>query len=415
MKNKVLLLFISIIAIALGFFITSVNALGKTKVISEKYFENNLARVSLAEKVYSRLISYYNIKNNFEDVYPSYFGGLYISEDATALVIQVVKSNIPTETESDYSLYNEIINMDKSIKIEYVDYSFNELNSVNNYLSNYFSSGLIKSDNFNAVYIDVINNTVGVDLTDDSQIQQENFKKTIFDSKMQVNSEINFDLKTIFDSKLVTVSQSDRLYTMANLNAGGKYLRVSSQSWNYCSMGFRTRYNGKNGYVTAGHCAAGYSSFPSGTIRLKQFTNNQNYDYAFVETNSSYIPVNTLAASGVSGMTKLAVITYCPTIVTNMAIGKVGATTNYTAGKVTAINVTAAYLNADGQTYTYIKGMMKSTVHSQPGDSGAIVLIPRTDVNGGAIPLGILSGGNGTDMYFTSINNLPAALQTGTY
>ena len=50
---------------------------------------------------------------------------------------------------------------------------------------------------------------------------------------------------------------------------------------------------------------------------------------------------------------------------------------------------------------------------------GAPVFIPRTDTNGGSIPLGVLSGGShgtlgiGRTMYFTSINNVTGTIQTG--
>ena len=50
----------------------------------------------------------------------------------------------------------------------------------------------------------------------------------------------------------------------------------------------------------------------------------------------------------------------------------------------------------------------------QAGDSGGVVFISKTDVDGGAIAIGILSGGvdHENAMYFTSINDLPRSLQT---
>ena len=53
--------------------------------------------------------------------------------------------------------------------------------------------------------------------------------------------------------------------------------------------------------------------------------------------------------------------------------------------------------------------MIKSNVYQAKGDSGGVVMIPRTDSNGGAIGLGILSGGinNGNLMYFSDLNVLP--------
>jgi hypothetical protein len=173
-------------------------------------------------------------------------------------------------------------------------------------------------------------------------------------------------------------------------------------------MGMRVKYNGKNGYLTAGHCAKGYSSFPSGTVKVVQFANNQNYDYAFIQTNSSYTPTNNLAYT-TTGITKLGLITYCPTITVNMAIAKAGVKTGYTSGNVTALNVSVYYSDIN----VTLKGMIKSNLYQGRGDSGGVVMIPRTDANGGAIGLGILSGGVNLDyeMYFSDMNVYPIALQ----
>ena len=170
-------------------------------------------------------------------------------------------------------------------------------------------------------------------------------------------------------------------------------------------MGMRVRYNGKNGYLTAGHCTNGIgTTIQSGTVRARQLANNQKFDYAFIETKSTYTPTNTLEkySNSPSNITKLGLVNYCPTITVNMAVSKEGITTGYTAGKVTGVNASVYYSDIK----MTITGMVKTNVYSQPGDSGGVVMIPRTDSNGGAIGLGILSGGNSSDMYFSDINSI---------
>lgn len=202
--------------------------------------------------------------------------------------------------------------------------------------------------------------------------------------------------------------RKDNKTTVKTIKAGGS---IAAQGGT-CSMGFRTKYNGKTGYVTAGHCVKKgiNSKVASGTVKLFQFANNKKYDYAFIQTNSSYSPSNTLAYNnGLS--TKLAVVTSKPSFVVNTPIAKVGATTGFTIGQVKALNVTVYYSNENKT----IKGLVQSNLKTLSGDSGGVVLMPYSNSNGGGIPIGILSGGSTSVMYFTSINNLPSALRTGRY
>lgn len=402
MKNKIIV-FLGLIAIVLTGFITSVNALGLTPSNSsfndEDYLERNWARVELATKVQTTINDYYNIKDIYSDTYPTYFGGMYISDDATNLIIQIVEKNIPSDGSEEFDIYNKIISMDETIKIEYVNNSFNELNEVNNYIAeNLFTSNSGKQI-VTSSYLDIMNNAVGVELVDNNLPQQIIIKNSLSKTKSTINSNI------------IKFSKTKEYTTSSNLNAGGKYLRVAGQNDNYCSMGMRVRYNGNNGYLTAGHCAKGYSSFPSGTVQVVQFTTNQKYDYAFIKSNASYTPTNTLQSysNSPSNITKLGLVNYCPTITVNMAISKAGARTGYTTGKVTGLNQTVTYSDVN----VTLKGMIKSDVYQGKGDSGGVVMIPRTDSNGGAIGLGILSGGidHGNLMYFSDLNVLPMGLQ----
>jgi hypothetical protein len=359
------------------------------------YLERNFERVELATKVQKTLNDYYNIKDVYNDIYPSYFGGMYISDDASNLVIQIVKNNIPKENSEEFSFYNEILNMDDSIQIEYVNNSYNELNEANTNIASVFSANDNSYQNISSSYIDIMNNSVTVELIDNTPIQQIKVKNTISKAKSSI------------DSNLIKFTKGKENVTQANINAGGY---ISAKSGYSCSMGMRVKYNGKNGYLTAGHCTNGIgTTIQSGTVRARQLANNQKFDYAFIETNSSYTPTNTLEkySNSPANITKLGLVNYCPTVTVNMAVSKNGITTGYTTGKVTGVNASVYYSDIN----MTITGMVKTNVYSQPGDSGGVVMIPRTDANGGAVGLGILSGGNDSTMYFSDINVLPVALQ----
>lgn len=404
MQKKFLKL-LSIMILVFTIFVNSADALVMPQLEREYddyILELNWGQTQLAGKIEARIKG---------DSYPSYFGGIYISDDSKNVILQIVKDNIPLEDSEEYKIYNEIINMGDNILIEYVDNSYNMLNNLNNEISKQFISKNVNNKNVSSNYIDIINNKVVVKLIDNSEKQQ---KKFINDFSKTKNANI-INTNNVDNSDLISFEQGEEIKLFVALDAGAKFYLYPNDIVNYCSMGFRTRYNGHDGFVTAGHCAQGVSSFPIGGIPLKQFYNNQYYDYAFVQTNFLINPSNTLDVPNSQGtITKLAVVSYCPTLFVNTIIAKSGAKTGYTEGKVTGLNVTAYYKNLDGS-YTNIYGLVQSNVYADHGDSGAPIFIPRLDSDGGAIPAGILSGGGTGILYFTDINSLPTSLQTGRY
>lgn len=130
----------------------------------------------------------------------------------------------------------------------------------------------------------------------------------------------------------------------------------------------------------------------------------------FVKDNNSYTPTNNLQSHSVSpipsNITKLGLINYCPTIIVNMVVLE--------QDILTVLNQSIYYdTDGDGVSYTRIYGLVTSNVYQGKDDSGGAVMIPRTDANGGAIGLGLLSGGidMSNTMHFSDLNVLPVALQ----
>lgn len=408
MKMRKIILFIGVMAILVSSFCIKIDAreVESIQPYDENYLVRNLNMAELATKIEKSIMTYYEIENRYEDIYPSYFGGMYISNDAQNLIIQIVKENVPINDSEEYKFYQVITNMDDSIKIEYVENSFNDLNEINNKVSNLINIKKTLKNNLNGVYVDVMSNSTVIEVKEKSNLTESKLMEEIFDIK---------EYKKIASKEsLISLEITSESNITQDIKPGGLVFFAQYG----CSMGFRTKYSGKKGYVTAGHCTSGIANnlIPTGNVLKQQYSNNQKFDYAFVVTDSSYNPINTLTHPSGDIKTLAVLTTTCPTITVNMAIAKDGYETKYTTGKVKALNYTANYSNG-----VSIKGLVKTDAKTDQGDSGGVVIIPRTDANGGPIPIGIISGGApgvlgiGKSMYFTSINDLPAEMQTGRY
>jgi len=399
MKNKILFMLVGIVVIVLTAFTVSVNATTLSSTFSEAdkayhaILELNWSQNEIAERVDTL------IRKHYKDSFPSYFGGMYISDDSTSLIIQIVKENIPKENSDEYSIYKEIISMGSSVTVEYVNNSFAELNDVNDRIVEHLTSKEKEFANLRAIHTDVINNVVVVELADISEKQQENFKN-------------DFSNARDIDYKLINFIQGEEYSSFVNLFPG-EAIRVADGG--LCSMGFRTRRNGRNGFITAGHCGFVGDVVPTGRFTFSQFVHNQRLDYAFVETHAWLTPTNNLAFTA-PGITRLAVLNNAtPFYTVGTAIAKAGHATRYTTGRINALNVTVNYSNPA----VTIHGLVRSNLRAAAGDSGGVVFIPRTDANGGSFPIGIVSGGHSflwvNTMFFTGIANMPMWVTSGRY
>ena len=141
----------------------------------EKYYERNYQMSLVARNVEAFLKYRYNGK------YPDYYGGMYISDDAYNLVVQLVEENIPSKETRDYYYYNELFTVDKSIKVEYVKNSYNKLEDVNQRLIDYFTNNN-PFDDLNGFGIDIYNNSVTVHFVKVDENIIKEFKEKVLDS-----------------------------------------------------------------------------------------------------------------------------------------------------------------------------------------------------------------------------------------
>ena len=384
MKKKILL-FLTLFMIGSSVYAKEEN--------NSELLEKNYKIANLGTIVENKLKDHYGIKKIYEDKYPEFYGGMYISDDYDNIIIQIVKTKIPSKKSKDYNFYNSFISLDEKIKIEYVDNSFNELNEINNIMSN----NINKDENVLGTYIDMLNNTVKVELDNMDIIKQEQTIKKIFDNNQKINSSLIIKSKK---TPLLTFEKGEKAKLLESINSGGKLDTHQA----VCSMGFRAKMNGRKGYVTAGHCLSYVNAPKHGTIRILQFQNNGYYDYGFVETNNDYNVTNKLEYPK-GDVKSLAVVNYSPNIYVNLLVAKNGIKTGYTDGKVKGLNQT---VNCGNVT---IKGLVKTNLSADERDSGGVVFIPMTDSDGGSIPIGVVSSGKSlfgilNEMDFTSINDM---------
>lgn len=311
-----------------------------------------------------------------KESYPSYYGGSYISEDSSHVILQIVKENLPKTTNSKaITSYDKIRNINNNIEIKYVKNSYKELEEINNKLVEYYSSENADISNLGSHYVDVFNNVVVVELLDNTPTKVNSLKQVTFNGNM-------YKTKTL-DSDVITFVNGERQTDHATTIKAGQKISVPGGS---CSMGYRVKIDGKAGYLTAGHCFDGTGQSATGGT-TKKYKRSGTVDAAFVQTTSSYSPSNSLYYT--SGSINTLNNTLCPTLVVNQAIAKVGFTTGYTSGKIKSLNYSGNYSGI------YFTGLVATDYSTDHGDSGGAVFVPSnvsSSAGGGAPVAGINKG-----------------------
>ena len=294
-----------------------------------------------------------------ENGYPDYYGGVYISDDSTHVVMLIVEDELPTDKDSkEYMMLEDIINENQNLEIKYVENSYKKLQEIDNSLNEY-----IEENKITGHYVDVINNKVGVSVKDLE-------KRNIYNVKNEMPQAL---------SNVLTFEKTKRI-EMNSIDAGQGIIAGGKDN---CSMGYRVKINNKEGYITAAHCFSGLNDASTGGT-VKKWRKGGTIDAAFVEIISNYLliqnPTNNLKyTKGV--ITKLNT-NAAPTLIVNQVIAKAGVTTGYTTGKILKVSETIAF---DGYT---INNMISADYYGTFGDSGGVVFIPK-NVNGGATVIGI--------------------------
>lgn len=157
----------------------------------DEYYERNYQMTFVARNVEAFL------KYRFNGEFPNFYGGMYISDDAYNLIVQIVDKNIPEKGTMEYYYYNELYTVDDSIKVEYVKYSYNELENINDEITRYLENNNSIED-LNSYYIDIYKNRVVVNFVEATEQLKKEFNEKI------INSEV-----IVFESMIDYINKDD--------------------------------------------------------------------------------------------------------------------------------------------------------------------------------------------------------------
>lgn len=330
-----------------------------------------------------------SIINNEISEYPDYIGGFYIDKNDNNVVIQIVKDDEPIKSKSQiasYNLYQKILSVDNTAKIEYVDYSYNEINFVIEVLENYYSENF-ENGYIDAYYDDIVNNRVVVELKDYSEQTIKEFKENVI------------------DSPIIYFSEPREIIEYASFKAGEGIPGLG------CSIGFRAKLNGSEGFVTAAHCVSGVNEVVPLFGTVKKYRKSGNVDAAWIDLNFGITILNSLYNNPLM-ITLVAPLDNTPvtSFVVGQLYGKSGASSYYTFGNIESVNASGA----GGLT-----GLVGTSVYATNGDSGGIVVkITGT----GNLPIkfqtaGIVHGGptGGGNLLFSKASSIVSAFGVVTY
>lgn len=392
MKKKILL-FLGILVITI-FGITSVDASGLSDNDYMNYIKQNENMLKLSNRVEQEMLKY-----NGE--YPSYYGGMYIGDNAANLVLQIVEKNIPDVQSNDFSSYEKIIKMDDAIKIEYVMNSYTELQDAYEQINNYYKAvdyevAKAEFNEYSAHYVDVKSNSVVVSVYDNNA-KVRNANSEIIKQALATKFKEN-----VLNSNVVKFESGQKLENEATPIKAGQGISVPGGT---CSMGYRVKIGGKAGYITAAHCFSGNGQSATGGT-VKKWKEGGKVDAAFVQTTSSFEPLNFLAHPS-NGITKLN-NTMCPILRVGSAIAHDGVTSGYKSGTIKSLSYSG---NFDGIAFT---NLITANYVSAGGDSGGAVFVPSS--NGEGLVAGIHKGSvNSTTKVFVNADNIYAAFGYSRY
>jgi streptogrisin D len=148
-----------------------------------------------------------------------------------------------------------------------------------------------------------------------------------------------------------------------------------------CSAGFNVVRHGQPYLLTAGHCTAGMPAWQNiGPSVVSEFPSS---DYGLIRDDSADARGDVDLYDGT-----VQPITEVGTAAVGEQVCAGGQTTEVTCGEVTAIDQTVDYGNGD-----VVHGLIKTSVHTDHGDSGGSLF-------DGSTGLGMVSGGDGDVDYF---------------
>ncbi|MDE7425281.1 MAG: S1 family peptidase [Lachnospiraceae bacterium] len=341
----------------------------------EDYEENQFSQGKALEN-YNQVQMIVENNKKVEKVY----SGSYINDDGELVVLM--------EENCNEQLSEKIESIDDSIQIEYVDYTWDELEKVKGIIAEYMQSDSKEKLNFvKASYVDEIKNCVVVNILDLTDEKIALFKKYIIDDE-RIEFE-NFEEEKIYEESFA-MHGGRAIYITTNGNIGRG------------SLGFRAKRTTSNGiqygFVTAGHVgkSVGLKIYADssctkqiGVVRKRKYSGS--VDAAFVEVTDSACAIgNKVLYSDSKGkMEGVTLNTDVGDPVTNQTVYKSGSSTYLTSGKVTSTSFDGYVGN------TYFTDLAKAAYKSASGDSGGTIYEPFIPMNDPYTTVGIHKASGG--------------------
>lgn len=302
-----------------------------------------------------------NARSLSSATYPDYYGGCYMSDEGRT-VFKVVKGCLSLARED----------LEKRIgtscfDVEECEYSYNFMNNILNELDAKFFSKDFDSKRHSIGWLGYgINNReniIKIELRECTDKSITRFKSEVMDSPI-FRFEVGCEFTNKWDDSNDDLKESRASTRSAGLAMGGEIWCLGSKG----SIGYRAK-NSSNevGFVTAGHVALSYIgvslTFNGTEIGYGEQSVFGGIDAAFVFLYPGYEITSTLTPYGMNS-----IITTSPIVlIENNGVGKEGASTFYSTGKVLE---TGKRVTSDG---IAINNVTVTDYDSAKGDSGGVV------------------------------------------
>lgn len=345
-------------------------------------------------------------------IYPDFYAGAYIGDDGRLVVLNTKPISI-LSNEKRYETFLSPLS-EGLLNYKLAEFSYAELHEARDEYRILSDARL----DVNCVYalnvvgsgIDYMQNALLIRLEEYCERKIEGFRKYVFDSPMLIFEQGNRHEPLIPKESAVDEPKDEDYASIVTqsvkVNPGGK---VSSnyifKGWNGGTMGYRVRRNSDNkiGFITSGHifsdtCDKVYtgSVFSSSIGNIARRVLNSRIDASLVIANA-----NNQDSIGNTLPNGRILSTYVPTsFFQNESVTMFVATTGTGVGRVRNVDYDTTI---DGQ---LIKGTVWTTVVSNRGDSGGIVVVTST------LTAGIVWGGipGAPDMIFIPAHRINSDL-----
>lgn len=302
-----------------------------------------------------------NTRSLFGATYPDYYGGCYMSDEGRT-VFKVVKGCLNS---ARGDLENRVGT--SCFDIEECEYSYNFMDNILKELDSKFFSKNFDDKRHSLGWlgygINNRDNVIEIELRDCTDGSIARFKAEVMDSPI-FRFEVGYEFTNKWDDSNDNLKESRVTTRSAGLAMGGEIWCLGSRG----SIGYRAK-NSSNevGFVTAGHFSSLFTNvsltFGGTEIGYAEQSVVGGVDAAFISLYPGYEITSTLTAYGMNS-----IVTTLPIVlIENSGVGKEGASTFYSRGKVLE---TGRRITNNG---VAINNVTVTNYDSDGGDSGGVV------------------------------------------